>query len=241
MKKITKFLTATALIIVAATTGSYAQATATASATGNIITPITISLVTSMNFGNIAVSPTSGGTVVLSASAGTRTSTGGVTLPATAGTVTAANFTVSGASGYTYAITLPSSATITDGTTYTQTYTYTVPTYQNLFNMHVVGFVVDQATGKVLNSIQSPVSAAGINKNISNAGINMYPNPSKGIVNIIGVTGKSQITVTNVLGETVMNVENTKVLDLSNFANGLYFIKINSNNHIVTEKIIINK
>ena len=132
-------------------------------------------------------------------------------------------------------------ATITDGTTYTQTYTYTVPTYQNLFNMHVVGFVVDQATGKVLNSIQSPVSAAGINKNISNAGINMYPNPSKGIVNIIGVTGKSQITVTNVLGETVMNVENTKVLDLSNFANGLYFIKINSNNHIVTEKIIINK
>ena len=119
MKKITKYLTATALIIVAATPGSYAQATATASATGNIITPITISLVTSMNFGNIAVSPTSGGTVVLSASAGTRTSTGGVTLPATAGTVTAANFTVSGASGYTYAITLPSSATITDGSSHT--------------------------------------------------------------------------------------------------------------------------
>jgi hypothetical protein len=47
------------------------------------------------------------------APAGTRTSTSGVTLPATAGTVTAATFTVSGNGSYTYAITLPTTVTLT--------------------------------------------------------------------------------------------------------------------------------
>jgi len=40
---------------------------------------------------------------------------GGVTLPATTGTVTAAEFIVSGEASYTYAITLPSTATLADG------------------------------------------------------------------------------------------------------------------------------
>ena len=132
-------------------------------------------------------------------------------------------------------------ASITDGTTYTQNYTYTVPAYQNSWNMHVVGFVIDQATGKVLNSIQVPLSAAGINENHSATNINMYPNPSKGIVNITGITGKSQITVSDVFGKTVMTLENTKVVDMSSLANGIYFIRVNSNNNITTEKVILNK
>ena len=67
-----------------------------------------------MNFGNVAVSAINPGTVIL-APAGTRTTGGGggVTLPATTGTVTAADFTVTGNGNYTYAITLPSSATLT--------------------------------------------------------------------------------------------------------------------------------
>jgi hypothetical protein len=92
----------------------FAQASATASANATIITPIAIAVVNNMNFGNVAVAAGSGGTVVL-LPAGTRTSTGGVTLPATTGTVTAASFTVTGASGFTYAITLPSSCVINDG------------------------------------------------------------------------------------------------------------------------------
>ena len=118
MKNIAKVFVAATLILGGSATSSFAQATATASASAQIITPITIALVTNMNFGNIAVSPGTGGTVVL-APASTRTSTGGVTLPATTGTVTAANFTVSGAAAYTYAITLPSSANLSDGATHT--------------------------------------------------------------------------------------------------------------------------
>jgi len=117
MKNLTK-LFATAAIIIAGTNVSFAQATATASASATIITPISIVKTVDMNFGNVAVSASLAGTAIL-APAGTRTTGGGggVTLPATTGTVSAASFTVSGQGSYTYAITLPSTTVvITDAT-----------------------------------------------------------------------------------------------------------------------------
>ena len=90
-----------------------AQASATASSTAVIITPIQISKTTDMNFGNVAVTGT-GGTVVLAA-AGTRTKTGGVTLPTTTGTVSQAVFGVQGQGTYTFSIDLPDSIVLNDG------------------------------------------------------------------------------------------------------------------------------
>jgi len=107
---------ATAAIAIAFSNSSFAQSTATASASATIITPITIVKNVNMDFGNVAVSASLAGTVVL-APAGTRSTggAGGVTLPSTTGTVAGADFTVSGQASYTYAITLPSSATISSG------------------------------------------------------------------------------------------------------------------------------
>ena len=100
------------IVVIVLAYNSKAQTTATATATATIITPISISKNADMSFGNIAVQAATGGTVIL-APAGTRSSTGGVTLPSTAGTVTAAAFTVTGSGSLTYAITLPSSVTLT--------------------------------------------------------------------------------------------------------------------------------
>lgn len=96
------------------TTSAFAQATASADASATIVTPISISKNSDMNFGNIATNGAVG-TVILSP-AGGRTPSGGVTLPATAGTVTAASFTVEGSGSYAYSITLPVSIEITNGT-----------------------------------------------------------------------------------------------------------------------------
>jgi hypothetical protein len=111
MKKSTKFFALT-LALIAISISSFAQVSATATTSANVITPIAITKTVDMNFGNIAVSPTIAGTVVL-APAGTRTKTGGVTMPAVAGTVTAASFTVTGLGTSTFAITLPGSITLT--------------------------------------------------------------------------------------------------------------------------------
>lgn len=107
MKTISKLITGT-IALLGFTTGSFAQVSATATATATIVAPITIVKTVDMNFGNVAAS-TVAGTVIL-APAGTRTFTGGVRLPVVPGTVTAASFDVTGEGANTYAITLPSSA-----------------------------------------------------------------------------------------------------------------------------------
>lgn len=94
-------------------TKAKAQSTASASATVNIVTPISIVKTgTDMNFGNIAVS--SSGTVLLSPDGSRSVSSGGLTLPSSnPGTVSAAQFTVTGSADFAYAITLPSSIILT--------------------------------------------------------------------------------------------------------------------------------
>jgi hypothetical protein len=82
-----------------------AQVTASASSTATIVTPIGITKMVDMNFGNVAVSGTAGSVVL--APAGTRTIVGGTTLPTVGGTITAASFDVVGQGSYTYSITLP--------------------------------------------------------------------------------------------------------------------------------------
>jgi hypothetical protein len=113
MKKLSVLFSLVAILTIASFTAK-AQVSATATSSANIIGPISITKNIDLSFGNVAVSPTLGGTVVL-APAGTRTQTGGVTLPVITGSVTAAKFTVSGQSGTTYAITLPASVVLANG------------------------------------------------------------------------------------------------------------------------------
>lgn len=109
-----------AFVLLACGSKASAQASASANASATIVTPITITKAADMNFGNVAVHATTGGTVVLTP-ASVRTPTSGVTLPGTKGTVSSASFTVNGQSGYTYAITLPSSVVLTDGASHSMT------------------------------------------------------------------------------------------------------------------------
>jgi len=114
MKNRTLMITTVFALLVSAS-GSFAQSTASATATATIVTPISITKTIDMNFGNVAVQASTGGTVIMNP-AGVRTPTGGVTLPAIAGTVAAASFSVDGQGAYTYSITLPSTAvTLTNG------------------------------------------------------------------------------------------------------------------------------
>jgi hypothetical protein len=95
-------------------TKSFAQVSATATASADIVAPIAITKTGDMNFGVVARTNVNGW-VQLSA-AGVRTTSGGADLLAQAGTVTPATFTVTGEAGYTYAITLPNTVTMTNTT-----------------------------------------------------------------------------------------------------------------------------
>ena len=100
-----------AIIVLGFSGISFGQASATATASATIVTPISISNAGDMDFGTVAVQTATGGTVILTTAGGRSTGgAGGVTLPAfNLGTITAAHFAVVGEKDYTYSITLPSS------------------------------------------------------------------------------------------------------------------------------------
>lgn len=77
----------------------------------------------------------------------------------------------------------------------------------------------------------------------------VYPNPSSGVVHV-SVTGfegrKTELRVLNVIGtvvyrETITELDNrfTRTLDLSRFASGLYYVKIDADNTSVMRKLVI--
>ncbi len=77
----------------------------------------------------------------------------------------------------------------------------------------------------------------------------VYPNPSTGIVHltISGMEGrKVEVSVLNVIGTvmyhetlTELNERYTKTLDLSRFANGLYYVKLEADNASQLCKLVI--
>ena len=102
----------------ALTAGMYTSAASAASisanASANVIAPLTVAETNGgMNFGDVAVG-TGGGTVVLDTTGG-RSVTGDAEAVA-GGTVRAGAYSVTGSGTKAYSITLPASATITDGT-----------------------------------------------------------------------------------------------------------------------------
>ena len=107
MKKIKRL--GVCFMMIAFSAATFAQVSATSTASATIVGPIAIANTANMSFGNVAVNATPG-TVVMTP-AGVRSVTGGCTLPAVAGSPTAASFNVTGAANYTYAITLPGAAT----------------------------------------------------------------------------------------------------------------------------------
>jgi hypothetical protein len=91
--------------------------TATTHTKASIVVPISIANINDLNFGNIAVSASMGGTVTINGS-NQRIPTGGVSLPASVGTVQAATFEVTGAPNYLYTITVPTQINVFNGSNF---------------------------------------------------------------------------------------------------------------------------
>lgn len=112
MKNFTKFLTI-AILGMAFSVTTFAQgASATATASATIVTPLALTKTTDMSFGNLSVNATPGTITLPAAAAPVRTRTGGVTLMP-GGTVTAAYFALTGLSGATFSVTLPADGAVT--------------------------------------------------------------------------------------------------------------------------------
>lgn len=84
-----------------------------------------------------------------------------------------------------------------------------------------------------------------INNNVDLTNISIYPNPTKGTINVEIKTIKSEkirIDIYNQTSQRVLesftNIENFKVINLSSYPAGVYIIIINTTNYTYKQKII---
>lgn len=76
-------------------------------------------------------------------------------------------------------------------------------------------------------------------ENISvNRDISIYPNPSNGIFNINSSIEIDELKVFNIAGQLIQDITNPTTIDLTNYSEGVYLIKIKTKENIYYDKII---
>jgi len=93
---------------------------------------------------------------------------------------------------------------------------------------------------EVSNSMTPTLSTKNITKD--DASLRLFPNPVRDILNVY-TTGKniSKIEVYSILGSKVLEVENSKSVNVSTLSSGLYISKIYGDNNGVSTKRFIKQ
>ena len=73
--------------------------------------------------------------------------------------------------------------------------------------------------------------------------LDIYPNPTQGKLNIASADRINTLSITNIIGKEILFVKDFsgKIIDLSSYRNGVYFININTDKGTHIEKIILTK
>lgn len=110
-----------------------------------------------------------------------------------------------------------------------------------------VMFYYDKDSGNVaFDDFCASVSSVGI-KEISAGSFTAYPNPSSGIVNLTMSTPKNaQVIITDVLGNELSRYaikasEINPSINLSDYKDGIYFIKLKSDSGESSKRIVLKK
>lgn len=143
---------------------------------------------------------------------------------------------------YTASVNTPGAAWAKDSVEYTATATGT-----RYFSIRGKGTVTASVGANVIIDdvmIEKVALPTGIKTISSTEAISIFPNPTSGILNVTAVEVTSSIEVFNVIGEKVYSnnlVKGNNVIDLSDLSNGAYFVKMNSNNQVITKKVVLSK
>ena len=69
----------------------------------------------------------------------------------------------------------------------------------------------------------------------------VYPNPAQNMLHVEG-TGLTEVEVFNIMGQSVLHVgENFETVDISHLQNGIYFVRLKTNDGEKTVKLVIEK
>ncbi len=101
-----------------------------------------------------------------------------------------------------------------------------------------VTYTIEAENGEIQEwTIIVTEATVGINA-VSEKEFSIYPNPTNGRINIETNKQIKKITILNISGKIILETTNTEI-DLSKQKTGTYFLKIETENDIFTEKIVV--
>ncbi|MDX1373306.1 MAG: T9SS type A sorting domain-containing protein, partial [Nitrososphaeraceae archaeon] len=124
----------------------------------------------------------------------------------------------------------------------TTSYEFLLPSFTEAYNYRVYG------KNEYWNSDPSNPVAASIailsNQEAISDKITLYPNPSKGILNIsnIGQQEIQEVLILDLKGSLIKKIDNNiQEIDLNSFSNGLYLIQIHTQKDIYSYRVMLSK
>ena len=139
---------------------------------------------------------------------------------------------------------------IVAGDEYSYTYTYTIPTTYDINEITVVGLVIDQSSGVIMNAEESEKVLSA--EELAKLGFDfkLYPNPAISESNValtIIKSGNVSYVVYDMSGKQVAAEykgqlapgEYLHAIDVSNLNSGLYFVTINIDGNQLTRKLAV--
>ncbi len=139
-------------------------------------------------------------------------------------------------------------ANITAGGTASYTFTYTSPATHDETKYKVVGVIIDQVSGEIINAneIDAVLGLTEVNDAFE---FSLYPNPANDIASIklnIKEEGDVTIEIYNIAGTLVnsnnygsMNGLQNFQLNSANYEAGVYFVNVSVNGSVLSKKMII--
>ncbi len=117
-----------------------------------------------------------------------------------------------------------------------------VPTCISPDGHYIAGYGVESSIPTLFAfRVSLPFSPSGIPDVKGTAAINVYPNPTTGLVTIKN-TGKVEVTISSMEGKVVYanEINGTLNLDMSNYAAGVYSLTLKTADSIQTQKLVKN-
>ena len=120
--------------------------------------------------------------------------------------------------------------------------------YQNFYSLGNYLICQEQDSIRVFETNKHPnldcnLNSNSIKENSTQSKISIHPNPVSNFINLkLNGLASSRIQIVDLKGSVVKSFENSlKKVDVSELKNGTYFLKVYSNEGIITKKIIVVK
>jgi hypothetical protein len=142
---------------------------------------------------------------------------------------------------------VPSSVTAGSNTSYT--FNHTLPASQDENDIVIVGVLIDNTTGRILNAAQAGMVLGLEEDGVDNFDFTIFPNPANDMTTIklnIVEAGEVNISIVSITGAVVSSTnygtlvgENNFIIDGNQLNSGIYFVNVNVGGQVITRKVVI--